>query len=293
MRRLSKRAMAAVALVGGLVAVHVQGLTPVTLLGAAQADAEKAVLQAITQINDAFQRADVKAYDALTTSDFIRVGGNGRMFSKAVWLKNTVPNSGPPRRPGTFDETSVRVYGDAAVVTYRNTPVNPDGKPGPVGYMTRVLERQAGQWKLAFAQSTDLKAPSPATGPAPPALPAWSASTPLEKEALAAFEAIQNANQDRDVAAWERLSAPDHLIINVDGTKVTRAQRVASLKAPPSANAAPAGRQTELRMMVKGGTLAVASWHTGTARALKVMVKRGTGWQQVLQQSSPVVAPKA
>ncbi len=289
MRRLSKRAMAAVVVVAGLMAVHVQGLTPVA---AAQADAEKAVLQTITQINDAFQRADVTAYDALTTTDFVRVGGNGRVFSKAVWLKNTVPNSGPPRRPGTFDETSVRVYGDAAVVTYRNTPLTPDGKPGPVSYITRVLERQAGQWKLAFAQSTDLKAPTPPTGPAPPALPAWSASTPLEKEAVAAFEAIQKANQDRDVTAWERLSAPDHLIINVDGTKTTRAARVANLKAPPAANAAPAGRQTELRIMVKGGTLAVASWSTGTARSLKVMVKRGTGWQQVLQQSSPIVPGK-
>jgi len=266
-------------------------------LVARQAESEKAVLQAIAAVNEAFQRADVKAYDALTTSDFLRVGSNGRVIGKATWLKTVVANSGPARKPGTFDETSVRVYGDAAVVTYRNKPVTSDGTPGPVGYLTRVFEKQGGQWKLAFTQSTDLQAPAAPTTPAPPPLPAWSASTPLEKEALAAFQAIQKANADRDVAAWERLSAPDHLIITAEGRKTTRAERVAALKAPPAANAAAPTAMSDLRLMVKGGGLAVVSWRSGPAsnptRSLKVLAKRGTAWQQVLQQGSPIVAPKS
>ena len=215
--------------------------------------------------------------------------GQGRAFGKAEWVKVTVAAPGPDRRPGSFDETSVRVYGDAALVTVRNKPTAPDGKPGAVTMLTRVFEKQGTQWKLAFAQSTDLQTPAPPSDAAPAALPAWSASTPLEKEALAAFDAIQKANRDRDVAAWERLSAPDHVMIGATGVKTTRAERVATLKAPPAAGAAPAPATTERRLMVKGGSLAVVSWKAGAARSIKVLVKRGTGWQQVLNQATPIV----
>lgn len=203
-------------------------------LGAVQADAEKAVLQARAQAGEAFQRGDVKAYRALTTDDFVRVTSTGLMFSRAEWLKRVVPVTGPPRRPGSFDEASIRIYGDAALVTVRNKPVQPDGSPGPVGLFTH-----------------------------------------------------------RDLAAWERLSAPDHLIIGTDGSKVTRAERVAALKAPPAANAAPPAAESELRLMVKGGSLAVVSWKAGLGRSLKVLAKRGTAWQQVLQQRTPIVAPRS
>ncbi len=258
---------------------------------ARQPEAEKAVLQTIARINDAFLKRDAQAYEALTTTDFIRVGGDGRLFGRAVWMKTVIAAPGPDRRPGTFDETSVRVYGDAALVTVRNKPTAADGRPGPVGMITRVFEKQGSQWKLAFAQSTDLKTPAPSTTPAPPALPAWSASTPLEKEALAAFDAIQKANRDRDVAAWERLSASDHVMIGPTGATTTRAERVAALKAPPAAGAVPAPPTTDLRLMVKGGSLAVVSWKAGVTRSVKVLAKRGTGWQQVLNQASPIVSP--
>lgn len=259
----------------------------------AQPAAEQAVLQTIDQVNAAFQRRDVKAYEALVTSDFVRVGGDGRVFGRADWLKNAVAAPGPPRQAGTFDEASVRTYGDAALVTYRNKPVTADGKPGPVGYLTRVFEKQGSQWKLAFAQSTDQQPPAAPASPAPSALPAWSATTPLEKEALTAFQAIQKANRDRDVAGWERLSAPDHLIITAEGRRMTRAERVAALKAPPPANAPPGGAESDLRLTVRGGSLAVATWRAGETRSLKVLAKTKTGWQQVLQQTSPIVAPKS
>ena len=262
------------------------------LAGARQPEAEKAVLQAVAEVNRAFQLRDARGYAVLTTADFVRVGGNGRVFGKADWLK-TVAAAGAERRPGTFDQASVRIYGGAALVTYRNQPVTPDGKPGPVGYLTRIFERQGSQWRMAFAQSTDLQAPAPPTGAEPAALPAWSPSTPIEKEALAAFEAIQKANRDRDVAAWERLSAADHLIIGADGARVTRADRVAALKAPPAANAAPGAAQTDVRLSVKGGSVAIVTWRAGQARSLKVLAKTAGGWQQVLQQTSPIVAPKS
>ena len=251
--------------------------------------AEQAVMQAIDQINAAFQQRDVKRYESLTTADFVRVSSNGRVFGRNEWLK-TVAAPGEARQPGKYDQVSVRVFGDGAVVTYRNNPVGADGKPGPVGYLTRIMENQGGQWKLALAQSTDLKPPPAPNGAEPQALPAWSASSAAEKEALAAFTAIQKANADRDVAAWERLAAADHAIIGADGTRTSRAERVTALKAPATtAAAAPAAEDRNVRVMVKGDVAAV-TWTAGDSRSLKVLARRNGQWQQVLQQSSPIVA---
>ena len=160
--------------------------------------AEKEVMQAIDQINAAFQHRDVKAYEALTTANFVRVTSVGQIYGRSEWLKTVVGAAGPERGPGKYDQVSVRIFGNGAVVTYRNMA---GPQPGVVSYLTRIMEKQGTQWKMALAQSTDVKPPAPPTTPAPAALPAWSASTADEKAAVAAFQAIQKANGDRDVAA--------------------------------------------------------------------------------------------
>ena len=252
---------------------------------------ERAVMQAIDQANVAFQHRDVKAYESLTTTDFVRVDSNGRASGRSDWLKN-VGAAGPERGPAKYDQVSVRVYGNGAVVTYHNTPTGSGGQPGPVSYLTRVMALQGTQWLLALAQSTDTQPPAAPTGADPAPLPAWSASTPAEREALAAFQAIQKANADSDVAAWERLSAPDHAIIGPAGRRTSRAERVAELKAPPAAGAAPVLPAQNVRVIVKGDVAAV-TWTAGDTRALKVLARsKGGQWQQVLQQNTPIVPVK-
>lgn len=247
-------------------------------------------MQAIDKVNLAFQQRDVKAYEALTTADFVRVGSNGRAFGRGEWLK-LVAAPGAARGAGKYDQVSVRVYGDGALVTYRNTPAGANGQPGPVSYLTRVMAKEGADWKMALAQSTDLQTPPAFTGAEPQPLPAWSASSAAEKEALAAFKAIQQANAARDLAAWERWSAPDHQIIGADGTRTSRAERVAALKAPAPANQASPSADQQLRLIVKGD-LAAATWTAGSTRSLKVLARKGGQWQQVLQQSSPIAPAK-
>lgn len=262
-----------------------------TVTSAGQTSAvERSIMQAIDRINAAFQQRDAKTYERLTTADFIRVNSNGRVFGRSDWLKNVVA-AGEERNTAAFDELSMRVYGDAAVVTYRNKPTGPGGKPGPVGYLTRVMVKQGNEWIMALAQSTDIQPPTAPTGPAPSPLPAWSALTTTERQALAAFQAIQKANGDRDVPAWELLSAPDHLIIGFDGARTSRAQRVAALKAPPSANTAPPPPAQNLRLVIKGD-LAAVTWTAGNARQLKILARKGDQWQQLLQQATPIVAAR-
>jgi ketosteroid isomerase-like protein len=261
------------------------------VVSAQTAPAEREVMQAIDQVNAAFQNRDVKAYEALTTADFVRVTSAGRVHGRSDWVKNVVALPGAARVAGKYDQVSVRVYGNGAVVTYRNVPATTGSQPGVVSYLTRIMEKQGTQWKMALAQSTDLKTPSPPTGTEPPALPPWSATTAAEKAALSAFQAIQKANAARDLAAWEKLSAADHAIIGADGTRTTRAERVANLKAPATGQAGPAGPDQQVRVMVKGD-LAAVTWLSDSTRGLKVLALKGGAWQQVLQQSSPIVAAK-
>lgn len=249
--------------------------------------AEREVMQAIDRVNAAFQARDVKAYEALTTTDFVRVTSAGRAFGRSEWLK-TVAAPGAARTAGKYDQVSVRVYGNGAVVTYRSVP---GAAGGVVSYLTRIMEKQGAQWNMALAQSTDIKTPNPPSGAEPSALAPWSGASAAEKAALSAFQTIQKANAARDLAAWEQLSAADHAIIGADGARTTRAERVAALKAPPTGQAPAAVADQQVRVMVKGD-LAAVTWIAGTNRSLKVLALKGGQWQQVLQQSSPIVAAK-
>jgi hypothetical protein len=142
---------------------------------------------------------------------------------------------------------------------------------------------------MALAQSTDVKPPVPPTGPEPAALSPVSPATAAEKSAMSAFQTIQKANAARDVAAWEKWAAADHTIIGADGSRTSRAERVAALKAPATAPATTAAPDQQVRLVVKGD-LAAITWLAGNARSLKVLALNGGQWQQVLQQSSPIVA---
>ena len=252
---------------------------------------EKAVMQAIDQINTAFQHRDVKAYEGLTTADFVRIGSNGRVLGRVEWMKTAVAAPGPERSAGKYDQVQVRVYGDGAVVTYRNLPAAAGSQPGAVSYLTRVMAKEGAQWKLALAQSTDTQPPAAPTGPEPAPLAAQSTATPEQGAVLVVFRAIQKANADRDLTAWERLSAADHTIIAADGSRTSRAERVAALKAPPATGAAAPQGEQNVRVMVKGDIAAV-TWTAGAARSLKVLARSGGQWRQVLQQSSPIVSAK-
>jgi hypothetical protein len=64
---------------------------------------------------------------------------------------------------------------------------------------------------------------------------------------------------------------------------------VAELKAPAGADAAVAVPEQDLRVLVKGDVAAV-TWTAGGTRGLKILARRAGQWQQVHQQTSPIVA---
>ena len=107
---------------------------------------EAAVVKVNDAINEAFRARDVAGYESHTAPEFIRISSFGQVTPRADFVKNTVA-AGTGARPGpAADEVRVRIYGDVAVVTYRNLR-NADR-------MMRVFVNRGGAWKAAAAIST-------------------------------------------------------------------------------------------------------------------------------------------
>lgn len=97
--------------------------------------------------------ADAASIDRSLTDDFLGIGPLGFVLTKQAWLASRGPD-GPLRYESfEFTETSVREYGDAAVVTSRvDQPGTYQGNPIPASpRVTLVLVKQSNEWQLASA----------------------------------------------------------------------------------------------------------------------------------------------
>ncbi|HEY1574514.1 MAG TPA: DUF4440 domain-containing protein [Pseudonocardiaceae bacterium] len=96
------------------------------------------------------QRGDTDTLDTLTTADFTLVGPLGFVLRKPEWLER-YRTGGLVTRSLAWEDTTVREYGDTAVVVgrhtqraeFRGTPVNGSFRA------THIVVRQHGEWRLA------------------------------------------------------------------------------------------------------------------------------------------------
>jgi ketosteroid isomerase-like protein len=135
-------------------------LVPALLLTAAVRadDSEvKAVEKAITALNQAFEKGDVKKVRALMTDDHIAVTPSyGGPLAREEQLKGLADLKLAEYRAGKM---KVRLLGrDAALVTYELSMKGTyRGKPVPPRcYASAVWARQGGKWLEAFYQETAL-----------------------------------------------------------------------------------------------------------------------------------------
>lgn len=114
------------------------------------------------------ERGDVAALDALTTADFTLVGPLGFVLDKTQWLDRY--RSGTlVTHALTWDDVSVRDYGDTAVAVGRHTQrASYDGRPvdGPFR-ATQIAVRGDAGWLLAGLHLSPL-AGAPNVSGAPP-----------------------------------------------------------------------------------------------------------------------------
>ncbi|HEX3592162.1 MAG TPA: DUF4440 domain-containing protein [Pseudonocardiaceae bacterium] len=96
------------------------------------------------------QRGDTDTLDSITTDDFTLVGPLGFVLAKPAWLER-YRTGGLVTRSLAWEDTTVRDYGDTAVVVgrhtqqaeFRGTPVNGSFRA------THILVRRDGTWLLA------------------------------------------------------------------------------------------------------------------------------------------------
>lgn len=131
-------------------------------------------------------------------------------------------------------------------------------------------------------------------------------STRAAAEVRAAIRRYDDALRRADVAAVEEFWASDYTFVNPRGERLTRAARLANLRAARTAfdSLAPAPQEEEIRIYGDRDVIAV---HTtlltlggrysgqaeqGRYRALVVWVRRDGRWQQVASQLTPILKPE-
>ena len=116
------------------------------------ADPDEAVLR---RLNDdyarAFVRSDTALYGALLADDFRAILADGRPIDRAEFLRQAAQPSGA--RDFRLGDVSVRVYGDAAVVTSLADYRRGDGSAVRTRYVA-VYIRRLGRWRIVSVQFT-------------------------------------------------------------------------------------------------------------------------------------------
>jgi ketosteroid isomerase-like protein len=139
--------------------------------------------------------------------------------------------------------------------------------------------------------------PTPASAQKPTA-----AASAAEAEVRAAIRRYDDALRRADVAAIEQFWAPEYTFVNPRGERVTRADRLANLRAGRTAfdSLAPAPEEERVRaygdVAVHTTLLTLGGRYGGQAeqgryRAMAVWVRRDGRWQQVASQVTPVLGP--
>jgi ketosteroid isomerase-like protein len=109
------------------------------------------------QFSRAVVKGDVATLDRLVVADWIIVGPEGKVISKATFF-DVVKSGALTHSVMEMDETRVRVYGDSAVVTARAVTTGTyKGQPFTTRERsTDVFARQQGQWKYVLTQLTTI-----------------------------------------------------------------------------------------------------------------------------------------
>ena len=121
---------------------------------------EQAILQLENQRREALLQADPAYFERVLAEDYSGTGNNGAVTNKAQSVANT--RSGNPKFESiSYDDVTVRVYGNTAIVTGRATVKGRDRDQDISGQsqFTRVYVKQPGGWRLVAHHLTRIAQP--------------------------------------------------------------------------------------------------------------------------------------
>ena len=137
------------------VAARAQGTTRATGQQGTSGDVEQELIKLEQEWSAARLRGDVAAIERMLADDFIGTGYDGTVRDKARWMKEVAP---PPVKAKLLahdtDDLRVRVYGDTAVLTGRQTiKGNREDKDFiERRRFTHVYVKRQGKWQLVATQ---------------------------------------------------------------------------------------------------------------------------------------------
>ena len=116
---------------------------------------ENYLLKLDNEWNEAYPRRDVSALDHIIADDWVCIDGAGLVISKKQLLER-VESSVAFLDPHKFDETSLRMFGDTAIVTGRlsGTKRGNDGTFYLEQRYTRVYVKRNDRWQCVATQVT-------------------------------------------------------------------------------------------------------------------------------------------
>jgi ketosteroid isomerase-like protein len=127
-------------------------------------DAERAVMDAQRHWEEALKQFDLKSVQSLLAEDYSQTDLRGKVQDRASWFEYfksyvTAVRSGDAQFEISFEDTKVRVYGNAAVVT-GGARVKGQRKAVPVNNVirfTNVWVKRRGIWQLVSYQATPVE----------------------------------------------------------------------------------------------------------------------------------------
>jgi uncharacterized protein (TIGR02246 family) len=153
--------------IGFLLLVSLLWIPSSTLRAGAQADKSAAaeVVAVVQQLADAQRTFDQSALERLLAPDYIEVSPVGDVDDRAKvigFYSAEAKAKAPPVSSITIDETTVRVYGDYAVVIARQTMnINAGGTNRPVVMRTTAhLRKISNAWRISSMQYTGIRPPT-------------------------------------------------------------------------------------------------------------------------------------
>ena len=124
-------------------------------------NAEHEIMQAETELADAFTRQDVARIDQLWSDDFVFTFPTGKIFTKQQRLAGMKPLA-PGATPSLINRNDlvvIHVYGDTAVATVLSTWRAANAETGDQYQATHVWVKQQGRWRMVAAQVAQRKQP--------------------------------------------------------------------------------------------------------------------------------------
>ena len=134
--------------------------SPLAQAPAGANEVEQTVKQLQQTLIDAYIHRDMAALDRILAPDYMFIDDLGTLITKAQMIASFQTGE---RKMGAYriDDQKVRVYGDAAVMTYRYTSEEQYQGKDDSGerQLTRVFAKRNGQWQMVSGHETRIARP--------------------------------------------------------------------------------------------------------------------------------------